>query len=436
MWKDLSASWAILLGIACLMLANGLQGTLLGVRAGVEGFSTFTTGIMMSGYFIGIFIGSFLAPYLVQRVGHIRVFSALASLASISILLHGVYITPLGWTLMRIVTGICFAGIYVVTESWLNDRASNETRGKVLSVYMVLTTAGMGSGQFLLNLAEPSSIDLFILTSVIISFGLIPMLLTAKPAPTFGYSQTMSLIDLYKASPLAVIGNCLTGMAHGTFFGMGAIYASIVLGDVKSISIFMACFLVGGLITQWPIGYISDRVSRRLVMSVISIIAIAACMIAIVLPKDSPAFFASILLLGGAAMPMYSICIAYANDRLEPGQIVGASGSLVMVSGIGLSTGPIIVAFFMDFYSVTFFFWGIASIFGLILLFTLIRIQSRAGLDVKDQSAFIAYGSIGTPIAEYNAPDAVDYAEAVANDELEQLDAAEELLDQDDNRVL
>jgi MFS family permease len=436
MWKDLSASWAILLGIACLMLANGLQGTLLGVRAGVEGFSTFTTGIMMSGYFVGIFIGSFLAPYLVKRVGHIRVFSALASLASISILLHGVYITPLGWTLMRIVTGICFAGIYVVTESWLNDRASNETRGKVLSVYMVLTTAGMGSGQFLLNLAEPSSIDLFILTSVIISFGLIPMLLTAKPAPTFGYSQTMSLVDLYKASPLAVIGNGLTGMAHGTFFGMGAIYASTVLGDVKSISIFMACFLVGGLITQWPIGYISDRVNRRLVMSVISIIAIAACMIAIVLPKGSPAFFVSILLLGGAAMPMYSICIAYANDRLEPGQIVGASGSLVMVSGIGLSTGPIIVAFFMDFYNVTFFFWGIATIFVLILLFTMIRIQSRAGLDVKDQSAFIAYGSIGTPIAEYNAPDAVDYAEAVANDELEQLDAAVELSDQDDNRGL
>lgn len=427
MWKDLSASWAILLGIGCMMLANGLQGTLLGVRAGVEGFSTFTTGIMMSGYFVGIFIGSFLAPYLVRRVGHIRVFSALASLASISILLHGVYISPLGWTIMRIVTGVCFAGIYVVTESWLNDRASNETRGKVLSVYMVLTTLGMGSGQFLLTLADPSAIDLFILSSVIISFGLIPMLLTAKPAPAFGASETMSVIELYKASPLAVIGNGLTGMAHGTFFGLGAIYASTVLVDVKSISIFMACFLVGGLITQWPIGYISDRVSRRLVMSVISIIAIAACIIAILLPKGSNAFFVSILLLGGAAMPMYSICIAYANDRLEPGQIVGASGSLVMVSGIGLSTGPIITSFFMDFYNVTFFFWGIATIFGLILLFTLIRIQSRAGLDVKDQRPLIAYGSIGTPIAEYNAPDAVDYAEAVANDELEQLNEAEDL---------
>lgn len=429
MWKDLSASWAILLGIACLMLANGLQGTLLGVRAGMEGFSTFTTGIMMSGYFIGIFIGSFLAPYLVKRVGHIRVFSALASLASISILLHGVYITPVGWTLMRIVTGICFAGIYVVTESWLNDRASNETRGKVLSVYMVLTTLGMGSGQFLLNLASPSAIDLFILTSVIISFGLIPMLLTAKPAPTFGSSHTMSLIDLYKASPLAVIGNGLTGMAHGTIFGMGAIYASTVLGDVKSISIFMACFLIGGLITQWPIGYISDRVSRRLVMSVISIAAITACFAAILLPKGSPIFFASILALGGAAMPMYSICIAYANDRLEPRQIVAASGSLVMVSGIGLSTGPIIIAFFMDFYDVTFFFWGIATIFGLILLFTLIRIQSRAGIAVENQSHLIATGSIGTPIAEYNAPDAGDYAEASANDELEQLDAEEEDID-------
>jgi MFS family permease len=425
MWKDLSASWAILLGIGFLMLANGLQGTLLGVRAGVEGFSTFTTGIMMSGYFIGIFIGSFLAPYLVKRVGHIRVFSALASLASISILLHGVYIDPIGWTLMRIVTGICFAGIYVVTESWLNDRASNETRGKVLSVYMVLTTAGMGSGQFLLNLAEPSAIDLFILTSVIISFGLIPMLLTAKPAPTFGSSQTMSLIDLYKASPLAVIGNGLTGMAHGTIFGMGAIYASTVLGDVKSISIFMACFLIGGLITQWPIGYISDRVSRRLVMSVISAVAIAACIAAVMLPKGSELFFASILLLGGAAMPMYSICIAYANDRLEPHQIVGASGSLVMVSGIGLSTGPIIIAFFMDFYDMSFFFWGIATIFGMILLFTLIRIQSRAGIDVKDQSQLIASGSIGTPIAEFNAPDAIDYAEAVANDELERIDITE-----------
>ncbi len=427
MWKDLAASWAILLGIGFMMMANGLQGTLLGVRATLEGFSTFTTGIMMSGYFIGIFIGSFLAPKLVKRVGHIRVFSALASLASVSILFHGVYIDPAVWMIMRIITGICFAGFFVVTESWLNDRASNQTRGKILSFYMVIVTLGIGSGQFLLNLAKPETIDLFILISIIISFGLIPMLLTAKPAPVFEASSEMSLIELYKASPLAVIGNGLTGMAHGTIFGLGAIYASRVLGDLQSISWFMACFMIGSLITLWPIGYLSDRMSRRLVMSALSVISILASVLAVFISRDGIAFYLVIVLLGGASMPMYSICIAYANDRLQPHQIVGASGSLVMVAGIGLSTGPIIIAFFMDFYSIEFFFWGIATVFAMILIFTLIRIKSRAGIAVKDQSQLIATGTIGTPIAEFIAPDAAEYARAIANHEEALLDAREDI---------
>ncbi len=400
------------------MLANGLQGTLLGVRATLEGFSTFTTGIMMSGYFIGVFIGSFLAPYLVKRVGHIRVFSALASLASISILFHGVYIDAWMWMIMRIVTGISFAGFYVVTESWLNDRASNETRGGILSIYMLIGTFGMGAGQFLLNLAEPQAIDLFILISVVISAGLIPVLLTAKPAPVFESSAKMSMIDLYQASPLAVIGNCLTGMAHGTIFGLGAVYASAILVDIKLISWFMASFLIGSVLFQWPVGYISDKVPRRFVMSILSAISIIACLAAISVPKDGLLFYLVIILLGGAAMPMYSLCIAHANDRLEPHQIIAASGSLVMISGIGLCTGPIVIAFFMDFYHVDFYFWGIACVFTLILGFTFVRISSRIGISVKDQSS-ITSGPIGTPIAEYHAPDALEYAEAIANPELD-----------------
>lgn len=418
MWKDLSASWAILLGIGFMMVANGLQGTLLGVRATMEGFSTFTTGIMMSGYFIGIFAGSFLAPYLVKRVGHIRVFSALASLASISILFHGVYIDAWVWMLMRIVTGISFAGFYVVTESWLNDRASNETRGTVLSIYMLIVTFGMGAGQFLLNLAEPSKIDLFILISVVISAGLIPVLLTAKPAPLFESSGKMSIFELYRASPLAVIGNCLTGMAHGTIFGLGAVYASEVLVDIKSISWFMACFLIGSVVFQWPVGYISDKVPRRLMMSILSVVSILACLAAISVPKEGILFYSIIVILGGAAMPMYSLCIAHANDRLEPHQIVGASGSLVMISGIGLCTGPIIIAFFMDYYHVEFYFWGIAAVFATILAVTFIRINSRKGVSIEHQS-HITSGPIGTPIAEYNAPAAVDYAEIVANPDMD-----------------
>ncbi len=419
MWKDLAASWAILLGIGFMMLANGLQGTLLGVRATMEGFSTFTTGIMMSGYFIGVFIGSFLAPYLVRRVGHIRVFSALASLASISILFHGVYIDAWVWMAMRIITGISFAGFYVVTESWLNDRASNETRGKILSIYMLISTFSMGFGQFLLNLAKPDAIDLFILISVIISAGLIPMLLTAKPAPVFESSAKMSMIELYHASPLAVIGNCLTGMAHGTIFGLGAIYASAVLVDIKLISWFMACFLIGSVIFQWPVGYLADRNPRRLVMAVLAAVSMLASIMAVLVEKSGLLFYLVIVLLGGAAMPMYSLCIAYANDRLEPHQIVAASGSLVMIAGIGLCTGPIVIAFFMDMYSVDYYFWGIAGVFASILGFTLIRIKSRRGISVEDQVHIIASGPIGTPIAEYNAPDAIDYAEAIADPDID-----------------
>jgi MFS family permease len=408
------------------MLANGLQGTLLGVRAGIEGFSTFSTGIMMSGYFIGMFAGSLLAPILVNRVGHIRVFSALASLASISILFHGVYIDPWLWMAMRVITGISFAGFYVVTESWLNDRASNETRGKVLSIYMLIVTGSMGAGQFLLNLAKPGAIDLFILISVIISFGLIPILLTVKPAPSFNTSSKMSVLDLYRASPLAVIGNCLTGMAHGTIFGLGAIYASEILVDIKLISWFMACFLIGSLVLQWPVGFISDRIGRRPVMAGLSTISVVCCLLAIGTPKDSLQFYLVIVALGGAAMPMYSICIAYANDRLEPHQIVAASGSLVMVAGFGAMTGPIIIAFFMDLFDVAFYFWGIGSVFAIIFLFTLIRIGSRAGVALKNQSSLVA-GPMGTPIAEYMAPDSIVYAEAVANDEVERLDAREDI---------
>jgi len=426
MWKDLGASWAILLGIGFMMLANGLQGTLLGVRASIEGFTTFHTGIMMSGYFIGMFVGSLVVPVLISRVGHIRVFSALASLASISILFHGVYIDPWLWMAMRIITGISFAGFYVVTESWLNDRASNETRGKVLSIYMVIVTGGMGLGQFLLNTAEPAQIDLFILISVIISFGLIPILLTVKPAPSFETSSKMSLVELYRASPLALIGNCLTGMAHGTIFGLGAIYASQELVDVASISWFMACFLIGSLVSQWPVGYVSDLVGRRAIMAGLSIVSIVCCMLALVIPTDSILFYLDIVVLGAAAIPMYSICIAYANDRLEPHQIVAASGSLVMVAGFGAMTGPIVIAFFMDMFDISFYFWGIASVFMIIFFFTLIRIGARAGIAIEDQSALVA-GPMGTPIAEYLAPDSVEYAEAVSRHEVEQLDLREDI---------
>ncbi|NKB76480.1 MAG: MFS transporter [Gammaproteobacteria bacterium] len=422
MWNDLRASWALLIGMGLMMVGNGLQGTLLGLRATMEGFATLTTGIMMSGFFIGIFIGSMIAPRLIQRVGHIRVFAALASLVSIAILVHALYVNPFTWTFMRFLTGLGYAGLYVVCESWLNDRASNETRGQVLSVYMVICTLGLAGGQFLLSLSSPMEVDLFILVSVIVSFGLIPMLLTARPAPSFEASSSMSLVALYRASPLAVISSGLTGSAHGIMFGLGAVYARQVLNDVDLVALFMASFLVGGLVFQWPIGWVSDRIGRRSTMAAVSFFSVIACIAAVLLPGGDTIFFITIAVVGGLAIPMYPLCIAYANDRLEPDQVVAASGSLVMVSGIGLSIGPILASYLMGEYGANFYFFGIASAFVLILCFTLYRMTKREGIDIEEQGPTVVPGQIGTPVAEYNAPDTEIYVEAVASGDVEKLD--------------
>lgn len=404
------------------MLGNGLQSTLLGLRATMEGFPTFTTGIMMSGYFVGIFVGSMLAPKLVQRVGHIRVFAALASLASISILVHSIYISAITWGLMRLITGISYAGLYVVSESWLNDRSSNENRGQMLSIYMFVTTLGLGGGQFLLNLSDPMGVDLFVLVSIIVSLGLIPILLTARPAPAFELSGKMSIGELYRASPLAVVSQVLTGAAQGTVFGLGAVYARQELYDVKLISIFMASFLLGSMIFTWPIGWISDRVNRRLVILGVSMVAIVACIVALILPKSGLAFFIAILILGGVVMPMYSLSVAYANDRLLPEQIVPASGSLVMIAGIGLSIGPVIVSLLMGLFGSIFYFIGIATAFALLVAFTLYRMTITKDIAVDDQKPIVVAGLIGTPVAEYNAYDVEDYVEEMMGGEPENLD--------------
>jgi len=422
MWNDVRATWALLVGIGFMMLGNGLQGTLLGLRATMDGFETYITGIMMSGYFVGICIGSMFSPRLVARVGHIRVFAALASSASIAILIHGLYVNAATWTVMRLLTGFSYAGLYVVTESWLNDRAGNENRGKLLSVYMVIVTLGLGCGQFMLNLADPRKADLFILVSMVVSFGLIPMLLTARPAPAFEMSGKMSLRELFKASPLAVISNALTGVAHGTIFGLGAVYARQTGFSVEAVSVFMACFLFGGLLFQWPLGQLSDRKDRRVVMAGMAGGGMVLTALAVLVPPGNALFFAVIALLGGMAMPMYSLCIAYAHDRLEPEQIVAASGSLVMVAGIGLSAGPILVSFLMAVFGPGVFFSGIGGAFALIFLFAVYRMGQGAGVDVEDQVPTLAAGQIGTPVAEISAPDALDYVEAVISGEVERLD--------------
>ncbi len=384
-----ASSWALFLGFAILMLGDGLQGTLLAVRASLEAFPTAATGAIMSTFYVGFLGGSLTAPRIVERVGHIRTFAALASLASAAILIHSLFVTPLTWAALRLFSGFCFAGLYVVTESWLNDRATNQTRGQLLSIYMLITYLGVGAGQLLLNLADPREHALFILTSVLISVAVVPLLLSARPAPSFETVSRVSLRQLYRISPLGVVGAAGTGMATAAFFGMGPVYAQSIGLSVARISLFMSAAIAGCLLLQWPIGHHSDRLDRRGVLTVVTALAAAAAVLAIPAARESSLWLLVLVaVFGGLSLPMYALCIAHANDFLEPEQMVAASGALVLASGVGAILGPVSASAVMTWFGADGFFWCLAVIHALLGLFAIYRMARRHARPIAEQSPF------------------------------------------------
>ena len=341
----LAVTSSLLLGMGILMLGAGLQGTLSGVRATLEGFPTLVTGSIMACYYIGYVGGSLVAPSFVHRVGHIRVFAALTSVASVAILLQGVFVAPWSWMILRSASGFCFAGIYVVAESWLNDRAENRTRGALLSVYMIVLYGGLGLGQFLLELADPGGGTLFILVAVLISLAVVPMALTAQRAPDFAVPQRVSVVELFHVSPLGVVGVAVSGVAGGTVFSLGSVYAAGSGFGIRAIAVFMASSILTTVLVQLPLGRLSDRLDRRSVLAGMSVLAALAGAAALLLADAvPPAFFIAAALCGGLSMSMYSLAVAHINDHLRSQQMVAASGTLILVNGVGAVFGPVLVA--------------------------------------------------------------------------------------------
>ncbi len=400
MFGVISSAWALLLGIGLMMLGNGLQGTLLGVRASIEGFPTTVTGLVMSGYFVGFFAGSVIAPRIVKQVGHIRVFAALASIASSAVLLHSIYVEPFTWFAMRLATGFAYAGLYVVAESWLNDRATNETRGQLLSIYMVVVFAGLAGGQLLLNVSDPSGFELFVLVSVLVSFSLVPISLTATSAPDFSAPSAVGIKTLYHTSPLGVMGAIGTGAAHGAIFSMGAVYARNVGFSVAQISIFMGIMVVGGLLLQWPIGRLSDRLDRRKVLTGVSILAGLVALTAYPMSEATVVgMFAVVFLFGGLSLPMYSLCIAHTNDHLQPHQVIAASAGLVLVSGVGLVMGPVFGSMLMSIAGDNGLFLFLGSVHLLVGMFAIYRMTRRESVGVEVQRRFRAMPTRSSTVA-------------------------------------
>lgn len=395
----LATTWALFFAMALVMLGNGLQGSLLGLRAIIEGFPTAVTGLVMSGYFAGFATGSYLTPKLVARVGHIRVFAALASLASIVALLHVILVTPATWTAMRLATGFCYAGIYVVAESWLNDRVSNDLRGQLLSVYLIVGLGGMASGPLLLNLADPGSFELFLLVSVLVSLALIPILLTVNPAPAFDTATSISVRQLYRLSPLGVTGAMVTGLSNGTVVGMGAVYAERVGLSLAEISFFMSALMAGGVALQWPIGRLSDRFDRRIILTAVTLLAALVALAATAVVGHSVwGLLLLIGLFGGLSFPMYSLSLAHTNDRLEPQQMLGASSGLVLLTGAGATLGPVSAAAAMTSLGNAGFFWFLAAVHAALGVFALFRMTRRAAGSLENRAPHVTVAS-PSPIA-------------------------------------
>lgn len=371
-------TWALFFGFAIISLGHGLQGTLIGVRAVFEGFSFISTGFIVAGYYVGYLSGSIIIPIFLKSVGHIRVFAALASLASIAILLHSVFVQPHMWFFIRILTGISLAGIYVIMESWLNDKSTNETRGKILSIYMIVTFSFLGMGQLLLNLSDPAQVDLFILVSILLSFALLPILLSNTEAPNTNDPKNLSIKELFIISPLGFIGAFVTGLAHSAILGYGAVFAAAKGLGLFEISIFMLIVSSFGALFQWPIGYISDKIDRRIVLVGVTFIAAGLSLFIVISSYISLIiFFILLAIYAGMSLPMYSLTIAHTNDFLQQNEIVAASATIAILVGLGSICGPIIVSLFMNTIGPDGFFIYLFIVHGFLGLFGLYRMTKR-----------------------------------------------------------
>ena len=378
MFVILKKTWALFFGFSIICLAHGLQGTLIGVRSVIEGFSFISSGFVITGYYLGYLAGAILIPMFIRQAGHIRVFAALASLASIAILLHSVFLNPVSWFMIRILTGISLSGIYVIMESWLNDKSTNQTRGRLLSIYMIVTFLFVGLGQLLLNISDPAKVDLFILISILLSFALLPILLSKTEQPDISNPKYFSMKEFYLISPFGFVSACLTGLAHSAVFGYGAVYASSKGLNIFEVSIFMIIISSLGALFQWPIGYLSDKIDRRVILIGVTFIASGLSLLILISSYISIIiFFILVALYSGMCLPMYSLAMAHINDFLQPSEIVSASSTFNILIGIGAVLGPILASITMSIVGVNGFFIYLLLIHGILGLFGLYRMTKR-----------------------------------------------------------
>ncbi|MAQ82927.1 MFS transporter [Psychromarinibacter halotolerans] len=418
MRQVLSGSWALMLGIGLLMIGNGLQSTLMGVRGSLEGFSTFELSLLTSAYFAGFLGGSRTTPELIRRVGHVRVFAALGSFVSAVLVLFPVVTEPWAWTVLRFVIGFCFSGVYVTAESWLNNTATNETRGQTLSLYMIVQMAGIVAAQSILAFGDPSGFVIFIIPSVLVSISFAPILLSISPTPAFDSSKSMKLTELFRTSPLSFIGMTIMGAVFSATYGMSSVYAAEIGLSVQQISLFIAAFFVGPLVMQYPIGYISDRMDRRQLIMAVALIGGLSAIVGYFLAGSFVALLIAAFVIGGTANPLYSLLIAYLNDYLQPEDMAAASGGLMFVNGVGAIAGPLVTGWLMGSFGSHAFWLFVATLMLILTGYSLYRMTQRAATPVDETAAYVSVMPTASPVAVEAAQEwAIEQSEATEEHE-------------------
>lgn len=397
MLRVLTHSWPLLMGVMLLMVGNGIQGTLLGIRGNLEGFTTYQLSYVMAAYFLGFLFGSWAAPRMIRRVGHVRVFAALGSLISAILVIYPVYPDWMAWTALRVLAGFCFSGVYITAESWINNTASNETRGQALSAYMIVQMLGIIASQVILNLPDPTGFALFIIPSVLVSLAFMPILLAPTPAPAFDTTRRLPFRDLFRISPLGCAGMLLTGGVFSAMFGMAAVWGAQEGLSVREISIFVGALYVGGLVLQYPIGWASDRMDRRTLIMGLSAVAALTMLIAALVALPFAALIVVALLLGGITNPVYALLIAYTNDFLTREDMAAASAGLIFLNGFGAIFGPTATGWMMETVGPRGFFLFIGILYVALAAYALYRMTRRAAPQVT--GAFRTVTPTASPLA-------------------------------------
>ncbi len=427
MYKIIKNSWALFTGFGMIIISHGFQGNLLGIRAVLEDFNYIATGTMMSGYFIGYFIGANMVPNLVSKVGHIRVFAAFASIASLSALVHAVFVDPYVWTISRFLTGFSMIGIFIIVESWLNDRATNKTRGKVLSLYMLVTYLGMSMGNLLLNVSSPKNYEPFIMISLLFSIALVPILLTKRKPPKFKKTSSIKIKELFKISPFGSFSTFCSGFIFSAMLTMLSVYAVTMNLSVFEISVLLVGVTLAGALFQWPIGSLSDNYDRRLIIigcclfaSIFTILSIFYSGLSFnnLLTEEMLRFnyftigtgmnktklFIFIILLAGMILPLFSLNLALVNDYIPKEKFVAAGGGLNIIFGLGAIGGPIICSVLMSFLGPNGFFVHLLFFLLVISLFGIFRLTRRKYED-NPESTFTPLPKDITPLGIELDPD-------------------------------